>query len=226
MKLVMYTSICVFAIFTASCSKDDSPASPPVASMYASDYWMPTAAGTRLLLEETSVSTTGGITTDSSVETSEFRMMPGTKTTRDGKSAFILQNVNTSGSNRDTSFSYLVLSTASMMAYDDSLYAKDATTYLKAPITIGNTWLTKESDTLHSSITSVTETVVTPAGTFSNCIRVSNVVANPFVGVPMTQDFYLARGVGLVRMSLQATASIGGTTVTYRSNSLLKSKSF
>ncbi|MBL0176080.1 MAG: hypothetical protein IPP94_12575 [Ignavibacteria bacterium] len=225
MKIFTFAMLCATALLFTSCSKDDATVTPPNSTTAVSEYWMPTAAGSRIILEEVSVTKMGSVTMDSSVRSTTMTMMPGTKTTLDGKSALIIQNIGSSKSVLDTSYSYLVLTAESMVMYDDSLKAEDATVQLKAPLTVGNNWLLRSMDTVRCTIQSVTETVVTPAGTFQNCIRVR---ALPPFGedVTATSDFYFAKGVGVVKYEVLATGDVGGFTYTMRVLSTLKSKSF
>jgi hypothetical protein len=225
MKQITFAMLCATALLFTSCSKDDSPATPPNTSTSASDYWMPTAAGSRLVFETVDVSKVGTVTMDSSVGSLTFTMLPGTKTMKDGKTAFIVQTISTSKTITDTALGYLVLSAASIVMYDDSLTAERAITQLKAPLTVGNSWLPAASDTTHFTIASISETVSTPAGTFQNCIRVHTV--GPYSGdIPMTEDIYFAKGIGLVKFAWVVTTTIASDTYTMTSTTTLKSKNF
>ena len=80
MKIFTFAMLCATALLFTSCSKDDATVTPPNSTTAVSEYWMPTAAGSRIILEEVSVTRMGSVTMDSSVRSTTMTMMPGTKT--------------------------------------------------------------------------------------------------------------------------------------------------
>ncbi len=228
MKALLCTSLCAVILFSAACSDDDS--TTPTASTSASDYWLPAAAGSRTVFDQTDVSTVNGVRTDSTVGTVQFTMLAGTKTTSDSKTASTLQVLTTSDTGVDTTVNYLVASAAAIIIYEEDLLAENATTILKAPLTVGSSWISHNStaavDSVQFTIASVTETVATPAGTFQNCIHARAAYQHSLLDMQMTQDIYFAKGVGLVLLLIEGSGTVAGITASYKSETRLKSKSF
>jgi len=230
MRGLLYAALCSVLLFTAACNKDDSP-STPNASTATTDYWLPAAVGSRSLLEGSVVSKMGGLTVDSTWETLQFTMLSGTKTTLDGKTASTLQVLSTSDGSMDTTMNYIVATAASIMLYEENLDLNDASTLLKAPLTVGNSWKSKSpnassTDSTVFTIASVTETVATPAGTYQNCVQVRALFQHGIGDIPMTQDMYYAKGIGIVRITFEGSGTIEGVSASYKSDLKLKSKSF
>ena len=221
------TLLILLAIVASSCSKDNTnPVTPPAAAA-ASDYWMPSGSGTRIVLQGDVITSRDGVVLDSSRQTTTMTMIGTKKTTLDGKSASAFQTISVStGGKPDTTESYAVLSATAITMYDSSLAAFTASTILLFPLSVGNTWLYQPSDTVHYSLASISETVVTPGGTFSNCLRLRHLAVDPATGATTDENFYMARGVGLVRLSMHGSYTLLGSTVTYNMDMKLLSKNF
>ncbi len=85
---------------------------------------------------------------------------------------------------------------------DDLRCYKDTTTLkydilLRFPVTLGDTWLKKDSSQIELEVTSLSETVTVPAGTFKNCIVVRETA--PIGSGTAVTDHYYHRGVGQVQ---------------------------
>ena len=225
MKQLSSALLLLLALVASSCSKDDNTVSPPAAAV-ASDYWMPTTAGAKSMFEGSSVLSRPGSTVDSTAEAMTMVMLGIKKPTLDGKSAYVVHTYNATTTGTDTTESYMALSATAITMYDSSLAAGTASTMLQTPLTVGNSWLYQPSDTVHYRIVSTSETVVTPAGTFTNCLQIRHSATDPTTGGTGTQDYYVARGVGLVRVQVLATFTFLGTTATYRTDMKLVSKTF
>jgi hypothetical protein len=226
MKHLSSALLLALALIASSCSKNDNNTVSPPASAVASDYWMPTSAGTRTILEGSSVASRDGVVVDSSGQQTTMIMLGIKKPTLDNKSAYVLHTIDNSGTSSDTTESYIVLSATSIMSYDSSLAASAASTWLQTPLTVGNSWLFRPSDTTHYRITSVTETVVTPGGTFTNCVHITQTSSDLASGAVITADVYIAKGVGLVRTHMHGTFTLLGSVIGYNSDVKLVSKSF
>jgi hypothetical protein len=225
MKHISRVLLLALTLIALACSKDNINVNPP-AVVVASDYWMPTSAGTRTILEGSTVTSRDGVVVDSISQQTTSLMLGIKKPTQDNRSAYVLHFISMMGNEIDTTESYVAISASSIMMYDSSLAVANAATWLQTPLTVGNSWLYQPSDTTHSRIASVTETVVTPGGTFTNCVHITQTSSDPASSTVMTMDMYIAKGVGMVRTRVHGTFSMLGSTITYDGEMKLVSKSF
>ena len=227
MKRIALLSVVVLtsALLMAACSKDDSPVTP-TAQAKASDYWWPTAANTTLTLEGTYKVTVGGTVTAQEVLMLTMTSLGGTATTSDGKTVHPFHAINRVASMIDTAEGYTYLSDQMILNYENLSATAEIDTVFRLPLAVGASWRSSSKDTTRNVIMSTSETVTTPVGTFSNCVRIRFTQGDPVSGETGFSDVWLAKGIGPVKTLTQYTGSFGGSTMVTEHSTTLKSKNF
>jgi hypothetical protein len=216
----MFAVVALAAVF-ASCSKDDSTVDPGPASSKAADYFMPHRAGNSMTYIVTIVAKFDTMTVADTRDTSIFTAIAATRTSDGGKT---LQGYFSSqGGRSDTGYAYL--GDNEIMVYDSTLRDASANVWLKAPLAVGTTWKAVASDTATWTITSTSDIVVTPAGTFTRVIRTTSKQTDES-GNTMTNEYYFASGVGLVKMTIATRADVGGSVYTSSMVMLIQSRNY
>lgn len=217
----VFVAMCALAIIIASCSKDDStPVTPATAK--ASDYFMPMKTGNFIMLIGTTTTQIGTLPPIVSTDTTTYTLLATTKTSIGGKPLRGMQTDNMDG---DPELGYVFAGDAELMLFDSTLQEANASTLLKMPIQIGVPWRVMPNDTTLFVIKSTSETVTTPAGTFTNCLKISQHEADG-TGAFTDINFFLAKGVGIVRMTIDAQSQFGTQKMTIKSDDLLNKKNF
>ena len=214
------------ALFISACSKDDSPVTPPASQSKASDYWPPTTANATLTLEGSVKVTSGGVQVGETSLVTVMRSLGGTATTADGKQTTPYMSIDISDNQPDTSYFWAYLSAAVVLNYHSLGAGADIDTMIKAPIAVGTTWSANNNNAGRYTIMAVNESVSTPAGNFSNCVRMRSYTTDPGSGGTSELQIWVAKGVGPVKMSGLSDATIGGVTMRVETSILLKSKTF
>lgn len=214
------------ALFISACSKDDSPVTPPASQSKASDYWPPTGANNTLTLEGSVKVTSSGVVVGETPLVTEMKSLGGTATTADGKQVIPYRSIDISDNDPDTTYFWAYLSDAVVLNYHALGTGADIDTMIKAPIAVGTSWSSNNSNDGRYTIMAVNETVSTPAGTFSNCVRMRSSSTDPATGATSELQIWVAKGVGPVKMSGLSDTSIGGVTMRVETSVLLKSKNF
>lgn len=88
---------------------------------------------------------------------------------------------------------------------------------------VGDSWTEANAGiTYTTTVTSVSENVTVPAGTFT-CVKLEQVQSN---NTSITNNFYVHIVYGMIYSQITSQTSVGGTTVTTTSEMKLKSKNF
>ncbi len=93
-------------------------------------------------------------------------------------------------------YEYFRLTADSLAGYADSVEA-DPLYVIPLPIEVGDTWMVNEDPEIWAEAVSLTETVMVPAGTFSDCLHVV-MEWNPDSASTDTANQYFAPGLGYV----------------------------
>ena len=220
-------AVIVLCMIYASCSKDESnPPDPPPATTKASEYFMPLTTGNFTLLVGPTTTKLDTFPAMVSNDTTRYTVLAGTKTSAGGKSLRAIQTYNGSQSgSANTSVDYFYAGDTELTMFDSTLQETSADTYLKLPVQLNTPWKVSPQDTVLAVITSANETVATAAGTFTNCIKVT-IHNSDATGFSATMDWYFAKGVGIVRMKVDAKMPIGSKALQINMDQTLRSKNF
>jgi len=204
-----------------SCKKDENNPVTPT-TLRASEYFIPLSTGNSTRLTGATTTRMDTLAPTVSPDTTMYTILATTSTSTGGKALRGLQ-IYSSGSGTENEYVYA--SDTELTRFDSSRQEANASTLLKMPIQIGVPWRITPTDTALFVITSVTETVTTPVGVFSNCIKISRHQSDA-PGMYVNVDMYVAKGVGIVRTKVDKKFSLGQFIVTAISDKLLSSKNF
>ncbi len=220
-------AILLMGVTFMSCSKDDdTPNNPAAGPGIPSDYMVPGGAGKQLTLEGQSIMTRTGAPADTNFILMTTIGTGGTATAFDGRNAMHFITINVDGADTDTSDAYMFADDKVYLSYRTPLSKAEVDTILKAPLAVGTTWMSgDDQEPTPSRIVSLSETVVTPAGTFKDCILV-RAESSDSTGSSMSQEIWMAKGVGPVRFKVRINATLMGLTYEMKSEALLKSKNY
>jgi hypothetical protein len=220
MKHFLLLAGCACLLLSA-CSKDDSTPTTPTTTTKASDYYIPLTAGNRVVLTGTTTMKVTDWPDSVSLDTTIYTVLPTTKTSLGGK---LLRAVETYSTGR-TSIGYVFAGDSVMLQFDSTLAEANAETMFKTPLVVGNFWPNSTKDTTRMTIASVSETVTTGIGTLANCLKLTTRMTDP-TGITYDVEVYLAKGIGIVRLKLSVSATVGTVTMTIDTDEVLKSKNF
>lgn len=159
-------------------------------------------------------------------DTTRYTVLAVTKTSTGGKTLRAIQTYSGSQSgSANTSVDYLYAGDTELTMFDSTLQEANADTYLKLPVQLNTPWRFSSKDTVLAVIKSANETVTTTAGTFTNCIKVT-IHNSDATGFSATIDWYFSKGVGIVRMKVDAKVPIGLKSLQITMDQTLQSKNF
>jgi len=111
----------------------------------------------------------------------------------------------------DTLYDYFRKTDEDLRCYEDTTTLK-YDILLRFPVTLGDSWLKTDSSQIELEVTSLSETVTVPAGTFENCIVVRE--TSPISSGYAVTNHYYHRGIGQV----QALFTMEGMSGTIKLN--------
>ena len=194
---------------------------PVTSNAGAADYFMALVPGNEIVLAGTTTSRIDSLAPTVTADTSTYTVLGWSATSVGGRP---LSPLAVACRICGTGLHYMYAGEDSLIMFDSTKREATAITMLRTPIRVGQAWPTIEHSTTFDSISSVNETVVTSAGTFYGVVRITQHYSDAVT----TSDFeyFLARGVGIVRLYRKATTLFGPTFQTTVTEQTLVRRNF